>query len=709
MIFGKYATELWEQGCQVIPCSGKRALLKGWNEYVTRRQTGDEVEHLAGCYPEANIGVVLGELSGFDGLDIDDAKQAGNFQDSPMVVQGREGRQTRLFAHTKNAKIVHANGVDLLTNGSYMIFPGSIHPDTKKPYIWLRRDCDFPELPKLVLDAGVLQPLQRTSQGGTSLDPNGGRHNALLALSYAMACAGDSVEEIATKMLASEWGNWFSDPEEAYSKGGALHGAKKFAQMAIIKADRAGIRISKGPMTIGGLDEAVEEMNAKEEEEHDPKIETEGSFDLKRAYIRPPVPEGGMMRLVYEYIQGRSFTDIPGIAAGASLAIPAGLLQNRFACGTIGANVFVMNIARSGVGKSFPYALLQQLYPRELIGAASYSSSRAMVSDIKQQREAIYPFDECAQWWEHLNTGTSFQTQMNETCCQLWTNPAGSDMYVDSSMAGKKDNERKSYNSPAITILASTTNAGILGSITKGASAKGLLPRFMIFEQPRLGWTGKNEKDLAPMLEWRDLILNHHPVLKEEHPVGHPKNPLLNPEDPRRIMRQVEFEDPGMFERLAKKYFEEAESLDKDPEYDKAFDDFYARKLEHVIRYAMIHRLGFMTKPWAEQQLKITDSDVAFGEANHNYMMKDQISFLTQVVDASEKGRLLCDLLAFIGSFGRHGVMSGLVTKKFQKVDTRLRVECIQSLAHSSDIFVKKLGGKGGGERFYHKKFKPKD
>ncbi len=709
MSFAKTAMELWEQGLQVIPCNGKVSLLKGWNELIKRRQTREEVEHLVACFPDdkTNIAVVLGKISNLMATDIDDARLAPLFQDSPIVIEGRVGRQSRLWAFDEKVSLSHFNGVDILTTGSYMVFPPS-HHESGKPYLFLKKLCHFDEVPSLCLDVSTLPPIERTSKGGTSLDPTGGRHNALLSLSYAMARAGETVEDIANKMLASEWGNWFSDPGEAYSRyGSPMAGAQRFAQAAIVKADRAGIRVSKEPLTIGGLDEAIE----KAKKRHFIEIpEVIPCLDDKPVYVRPPLPEGGMMRLVFDYVQSLSLTDIPGIATGASIALPAGLLQNRFACGGVGANVFVMNIARSGVGKGFPYELLKELYPRELVGAASYSSSRAMVSDIKEQREAIYPFDECAQWWEHLNTGTSFQTQMNETCCTLWTNTPGSDMFVDQSMAGKKDGERKSYNSPAITIFASTTNAGILSSITQGASRKGLLPRFLIFEQSRLGWVGKQEEsDLAPLLAWRDLILSH-PVLKESdgHPIGHPKNPIISFDSPR-IMRKVAFEDPQMVERLAKKYYDETVEMDKDPEYDKAFDDFFARKIQHVIKVAMIHRLGFMTKPWADEELKINDKDIAFAESIHNYMMHDQRNFLTQVVDASEKGRLLQDILAFIGSFGRHGVMSGLVTKKFQRIDTRLRIECLNSLIHSSDICVEKLGGKGGGERLYGKKFKPKD
>ncbi len=109
-----------------------------------------------------NIGVILGEISGIWVLDVDikdnGVETINKLQDKHgkintlTVNTGSGGKHfyfklTEKYAkHHKVLKIIHEGvkvGIDFLTNGCQVVFPGSIHPDSGKYYVF-DKDFDSP-------------------------------------------------------------------------------------------------------------------------------------------------------------------------------------------------------------------------------------------------------------------------------------------------------------------------------------------------------------------------------------------------------------------------------------------------------------------------------------------------------------------------------------------------------------------------------------
>jgi putative DNA primase/helicase len=95
--------------------------------------------------PDANIGVVLGEANGFFALDIDyddGCKEDYHLSlppQTPMCITGKGNRH----AYFKMPDHPIKNGMKLETGvqvrcipNYYVVAPPSIHPETKKPYVW---------------------------------------------------------------------------------------------------------------------------------------------------------------------------------------------------------------------------------------------------------------------------------------------------------------------------------------------------------------------------------------------------------------------------------------------------------------------------------------------------------------------------------------------------------------------------------------------
>jgi putative DNA primase/helicase len=69
------ALKYWELGWSIIPLGrDKRPLIAEWSPYQKRRATKDEIEQWWSKWPEANIGLVTGSISGVVVLDADSAE-----------------------------------------------------------------------------------------------------------------------------------------------------------------------------------------------------------------------------------------------------------------------------------------------------------------------------------------------------------------------------------------------------------------------------------------------------------------------------------------------------------------------------------------------------------------------------------------------------------------------------------------------------------
>ncbi|MDJ0949079.1 MAG: bifunctional DNA primase/polymerase [Alphaproteobacteria bacterium] len=150
------ALAYWRRGWSVVPLvpHAKRPLLP-WTAYQQRRAGEDEVRGWYERWPDANVGIVTGAISGLLVLDIDAAHGGedslaeleamhGLLPDTPVARTGGGGRHF-YFSHpggTVRNKVGLAAGVDLRGDGGLVVAPPSIHPSGRH-YAWQEgRDPD---------------------------------------------------------------------------------------------------------------------------------------------------------------------------------------------------------------------------------------------------------------------------------------------------------------------------------------------------------------------------------------------------------------------------------------------------------------------------------------------------------------------------------------------------------------------------------------
>jgi len=140
----------------------KRPVLYSWEEYKKRRPTKEEVTSWFTEYPDANIAIITGEVSGIIVMDLDSsdaethAAEKGGFDGTPRVVTGR-GSQVYLkhpeypVRNSSNRKLK----IDMRGDGGYVVAPPSMHGSGRQ-YKWVEDcsilDVDPVECPEWVID-----------------------------------------------------------------------------------------------------------------------------------------------------------------------------------------------------------------------------------------------------------------------------------------------------------------------------------------------------------------------------------------------------------------------------------------------------------------------------------------------------------------------------------------------------------------------------
>ena len=154
----EYALRYRRKGFSVIPCKKDKTPYINWKPYQLQKPTEDEIRQWWEKWPNANIGLPCGQVSGIDVLDVDTEEAYQNLTEfflndsfQTPVVKTPNGRHL-YFKHRaglSNAVRVVA-GTDLRTQGGYVIAPPSQNGGGV-PYYWLEgltpKDCAFSEWP----------------------------------------------------------------------------------------------------------------------------------------------------------------------------------------------------------------------------------------------------------------------------------------------------------------------------------------------------------------------------------------------------------------------------------------------------------------------------------------------------------------------------------------------------------------------------------
>jgi len=192
------ALEYLEHGWSVIPVGQDKKPKMKVKEFQKRRANELEVRKWFTQWPDANVGIITGAISGIVVVDIE---AGGPTNDLPPTVMCSTGGGGWHFYYKYPDNYVK-NGVrvkeltDIRGDGGYVVAPPSLHKSGKN-YEWFVApgDADFADLPDWVLErSATIKPKINLEEKLKEKVPDGERHNAAAQL------AGKYLRELPFQM-----------------------------------------------------------------------------------------------------------------------------------------------------------------------------------------------------------------------------------------------------------------------------------------------------------------------------------------------------------------------------------------------------------------------------------------------------------------------------------------------------------------------------
>lgn len=200
----KEALEYINHGWSIIPIKPgeKVPLLTSWLEFQKRHATEVEVTEWYTKWPDANLAIIVGQISGLLVIDIDDLvvgeksfrKYFGNI--TTLSVKTPNGIHY-YFKHPGDKQISNAiraaPGLDIKGDGGYVLAPPSVG------YKWIRNT--LADLPNQTLLTEI-KSKSKVDLTSTEIVHEGGRNNDIARFAGKLFSLGLSIEEVFTQSLA---------------------------------------------------------------------------------------------------------------------------------------------------------------------------------------------------------------------------------------------------------------------------------------------------------------------------------------------------------------------------------------------------------------------------------------------------------------------------------------------------------------------------
>lgn len=124
-----HALRYYDLGFSIIPIGNEKKPLIKWTKYQTERATPEQIKQWAEQFPDMNIAVVTGAVSGIVVIDVD---EGGVISNLPPTATVKTGTGWHFYCRHPNVPVdtnagLIAPHVDVRGDGGYAILPPSIH------------------------------------------------------------------------------------------------------------------------------------------------------------------------------------------------------------------------------------------------------------------------------------------------------------------------------------------------------------------------------------------------------------------------------------------------------------------------------------------------------------------------------------------------------------------------------------------------------
>jgi hypothetical protein len=546
--FAKAGIDLIDAGYSAIPImpgekrpgryiNGNWVGMTGWQKYCSKLPTKFEYDQWE-QWPDAGVGIALGEKSGIVAGDFDygsDAVRAAIeavLPPSPVRKKGAKGYIAFYKYSGEKSKKWTVNGesvFELLSHGNQTVMPPSVHPDGME-YKYLTFDTlldvspdDLPALPENIheLITAALQPF---------MDEEDRKHNDR-HINSSKPCPDqaqtiwDEVNTVALSNLDLWVPNLFPDAKRRSDGsyrviahwrgvdnpnfsihpggirdwgGGTGHTCLDVVTLATscdldtaLQCLRDWIGLEAEPNALDLMPDIVFPINSEADGTSNflPSIVTASAVASPPVASSPIVPKSiyappGIAKEIADYLTGVGKMPQPIFSIAAALPLMATVLGNLFSTETgLRPNLMMIAVGPTSSGKDAARKgskeITRQAGIIDRIGGEDMTSGSAIESALGKEPNSLFLLDEFGMMLKIINDPRSggWQKEISTTIMKMFSS-SGS-IYIGKAYASQ---ERTDIEHPCLSLYATTTGEKLDEALRSGDAASGFLNRFLFAE-----------------------------------------------------------------------------------------------------------------------------------------------------------------------------------------------------------------------------------
>lgn len=694
--------------------------LEGWNRYGQNLPSAQEVEKWC-TWPDANVGIVLGSLSGILGVDFDYHEELWDpifefLPESPVIKRGQKGF-TAFYRYSgeettswkKDGEMI----VELLAAGKQTVIPPSIHtcglayrweeaglidvpreqlptlpPDfisrvdailspAKEPSLIIEMSHEFndapPSLEMMRVMLGFIDPAEvyddwiATGMSLHSLYP--GSDGATLFEEHSARAAGQKRK----------------DGRLIYQPGCALKSWQTFKQgggrtyKTICKKakDRGfiGWRLDDD-LAVAHVSPVLEPyVEVVEEYSPDPEPESleEQKHELKHVYpqmLLDATP--GVVGEIANWITKGAHKPQPILSLGASLAFVGAMKGRRQRTRTdLRSNIYVLALGETGSGKNHPIAALQHLN----LCVFGEGIDRGILTNRPRSEQGLYSAigkHDCRSLilWDEIGQAICAMANKNASAHYAAIMDAFTQLFsaADRIHSGEElaTLSRPSLEQPCLCLYGTTVADRFFEALTEKEVIDGFLARWLVFEAPD-PWVKENDDawlaDPPDSIRQAMLKINDKPLI-----------PLAK-SHPGTLVGRVFYDEGGerYYRDLRAEFSKRGQDAHKDG--DKRAP-VWVRAAEHVAKVALIVTDGDRTTrrelEWAHRLIEI--------------QCENMIHIIDTRMAENRQERNTKRILKLIADGRRKGISRSAITNKTLDLNKLERDGILETLVDSGRI-----------------------
>ena len=561
------ALEYLDLGFSVVPVkrADKTTYIK-WKEFQDRQPTPEEVERWWSIWPDANVAIITGSVSGIYCVDADGQAGIGWINEhlpKTSVYNLTAKGVHAIFRIPPGATIRNAvrlaTEVDIRGEGGYFVAPPSRHQSGHR-YEWRMLLNGWEDLESYAPGSnGYGHKNLNLDLSGVKASPintpvaQGSRNSSLAQL--VGQWIGKNLDDAEVEVLARQWNAGNSPP---------------LGEQELLKT--------------------LESIRNTHLRNH-PSVSLTDHLEPEDLTIRPECEisptvlcPGGILQELMDYIDANSPVAVPLFSLAASVVFLGTIAGQRVMTETaLRTNMYCISLGYSGSGKNAPFITLPQLLQRvdtNLNGPTELTSSTSILKWLSNEnkRSCMMLLDEIGQVLKGLKNPNSFASDIPRTLTKLFSSTDRPEL---KTYAG---GDSISFPWHHLSFYGASTPERFWESLTFGEVADGFLARVLIWESRHDSSLPKQNVSFEYPLS---LIEKLQAIRNIKIEWDESKGNLVRTPIPKVIPKTTDA--LILFREFAKKYHD-LKNRHKNDCFGVA--SIYGRAAEHASKLALIHAVS---------------------------------------------------------------------------------------------------------------------